>query len=422
MSGKPEETAQDRANDVELVLIDNRFERGIYIEPLQPGSYNLNTKAYTAYMVPTSAIMVDWATSERPSAPSMSRPEATPAANISDYPYLTDPTAKGVSFFQFGQLEVVSLDGFELQVDVRMVIRIKQENAAFVIARFGSVLNLIQQIVHPLIDSSFRNSAGEKKALEFFQSRANLQSEALAKAIVEFAKYHVEAQNLLISYINIKDKNLLDTQTQKAIAIQQQQMYQEQTNAQIQRIELQAKTAQANKQADVIAAQLQININENNAKALVKQAEGIRDSTRIQADGQAAAVRKVGEAQADAYHAQADVLGAPRVAAVEIMNRVKEGQIQITPQTLVTSGPGGDATSATLVAYLVTLLNKEDGSKLTPYERKEEDDFVSTLTQTSTPTPPTPTPSPPGMVPMPASMSASQTSSPTDTQQNMKNA
>jgi len=48
-----------------------------------------------------------------------------------------------------------------------------------------------------------------------------------------------------------------------------------------------------------------VQINENLAKAAIKQAEGVRDSTRIQADGNAAAIRMVGEAQADAYHAQA---------------------------------------------------------------------------------------------------------------------
>src|SRR3989441_7035325 len=83
------------------------------------------------------------------------------------------------------------------------------------------VFNLIQQIVHPLIDASFRNNAGEKKALEFVQGRSQLQEEALNRARIQFAKYYVEAQNLLISYIAV-DPTLLATQTNKEIAIQQQ--------------------------------------------------------------------------------------------------------------------------------------------------------------------------------------------------------
>jgi hypothetical protein len=347
-------------SDVEKVLISDVNQRGIYDKPLTPGTYNLNTIAFTAYPVPTSAIMVDWADAESPLAAKMSRPESTPTKNISDYPYLTDQTVKGVSYFQFSQLNVVSKDGFQLEVSVRMIIRVAQENAAFVIARFGSVFNLISQIVHPLIDSSFRNSAGEKKALEFFQSRTDLQREALDRAKTEFEKYHVEAQNLLISYIDILDKSLLDTQTQKEIALQQQAQYQEQAKAQEQRIDVETKKATADKQPDVVASKLQITINQNLALAQIEQAKGISVSTSTQADGQSEAIRKVGQAQADAYLAQVKSLGQSNVAMVNLMDRVRDGKIQITPETLVVSGGrDGDTASSTLFsAYLATLLQK----------------------------------------------------------------
>src|SRR2546427_9098445 len=104
--------------------------------------------------------MVDCARSERADGSSFSRGAAEAGDDESDFPYLTEQGEKGLSFFRFGQLLVTSKDGFKLEVDVRMVIRILPENAAFVIARFGSVFNLIQQIVHPLIDASFRNNAG----------------------------------------------------------------------------------------------------------------------------------------------------------------------------------------------------------------------------------------------------------------------
>src|SRR5947209_8144729 len=215
---------------VERLLVPDRNRRGIWRNPVAPGKYNLNRVAFTAYLVPTSAIMVDWARSERPDAPSLSRRPSDPAVDESNYPYLTEQGEKGLSFFRFGQLLVTSRDGFKLEVDVRMVIRILPENAAFVIARFGSVFNLIQQIVHPLIDASFRNNAGEKKALEFVQGRSQLQEEALNRARVQFAKYYVEAQNLLISYIAV-DPTLLATQTNKEIAIQQQTQYEQQAVA-----------------------------------------------------------------------------------------------------------------------------------------------------------------------------------------------
>ena len=388
--------------EVESLLTTDRYRRGIWRNPLAPGKYNLNTKAFTAYLVPTSAIMVDWASSDRPSAPGMSRPSAAPGKDQSDYPYLTGESESGVEFFKFNQLKVTSKDGFQLEVDVRMVIRILPENAAFVIARFGSVFNLIQQIVHPLIDAEFRNNAGEKQALEFVRSRSQLQQEALDKARQAFQKYMVEAQNLLISYIQV-DPTLLATQTDKEIAVQQQAQYVEQASAEQRRISVQEMTARANLQPQVVQADLQIVINENNAKAAVKQAEGTRDSIRIVADGNAAAIRRVGEAQADAYHAQADVIGPDKVALIKTVDLLQAGKVRITPDTLVTAGGGSEGTNTMFSAYLATLLAQKPIATSAAYTPSTEKDYVSPLTSTPAQQDPSiPLPVGPTVIPDPA--------------------
>jgi uncharacterized membrane protein YqiK len=192
----------------EVILTTDKNERGIWKDPVAPGKYNLNPLAFTIYPVPTSAVTIDWA------AGSEIRAEHLVDGKIKE----GIDSDKAKEFFKFSQLRVTSKDGFQLDVDVRMIIRIRPQHASFVIARFGSVANLIEQIVHPLIDSSFRNKAGEKKAIDFVMMRTELQKEALERAKDEFEKYHVEAQNLLIAYIDV-DENLLRTQTDKEIAI-----------------------------------------------------------------------------------------------------------------------------------------------------------------------------------------------------------
>jgi len=348
-------------HDIETVLTTDKNMRGILKDPIAPGKYNLNTHAYTAFLVPTSAVMIDWASPDRPASPMMSRPSTQPTKDAQIYPVAEEKTLLGQAYFSFNQLKITSKDGFQLEVDVRMVIRILPENASFVIARFGTVFNLIQQIVHPLIDASFRNKAGEKGALDFVQSRTQLQQEALAKAKQEFEEYHVEAQNLLISYILVP-QDLLNTQTFKQIALQQQAQFQEQARAQEQRIAVAAKQAMADKQPDVIAAQLQITINENQAKAAVAQAVGQRDATKTVADGTAYQTRVTGEAQANAYSAQASAIGADRLTAIQLLNLIQSGKVRITPDTLVVTGGQGDGTGGTLTAYLVTLLQKNASS------------------------------------------------------------
>src|SRR2546428_10842275 len=94
------------------LLVPAPNPRGNRRDPVAPGEDNLNRGAFPAYLVPTSAIMVDWARSDRPDAPSLSRRPTDPPTAESDYPYLTEQGEKGLSFFRFGQLLVTSRDGF----------------------------------------------------------------------------------------------------------------------------------------------------------------------------------------------------------------------------------------------------------------------------------------------------------------------
>jgi len=322
--------------DVEKILITDKYTRGIWREPIAPGKYNLNAIAFTAYQVPTSAVTIDWASEGR---------IGTEVKGIKP----TEAKAAGV-LYSFDPLKVTSKDGFQLEVNVRMVIRIQPGNAAYIIARFGSVANLIDQIVHPLIDSSFRNKAGEKKAIDFFQSRTDLQTEALAHAKDRFAEYNVEAQNLLIAYIDIP-KDLLDTQTKKEIANQQQAQYDQEALAQEKRIAVMEKSSRADKQKDVIDAKLSIDINNDRAEAKVKeadgnrrsailQAQGTKEATILVADGNSYKSKTEGDGVAAAYNAQKEAIGQQNVAIIKLIQEIAAGKIQIVPQILVGGGDG----------------------------------------------------------------------------------
>jgi len=342
--------------DVERILITDKLTRGIWSEPIAPGKYNLNTLAYSAYAVPTSAVTIDWATEGRIGT------EIKGARN-------TGLSDEGV-LYKFDPLKVTSKDGFQLEVNVRMVIRIQPANAAYIIARFGSVGNLIDQIVHPLIDSSFRNKAGEKKAIDFFQSRTDLQTEALAHAKERFSEYNVEAQNLLIAYIDIP-KDLLDTQTKKEIANQQQAPYDQEALAQEKRIAVMEKSSRADKQKDVIDAKLSIDINNDRAEAKVKEADGDRrsvvlraqgtkESTILIADGNSYQSKIEGEGIAAAYNAQKEAIGQQNVAIIKLIQEIAAGKIQIVPQTLV---GGGDSMSGGLLsAWLAQMVTQNSSS------------------------------------------------------------
>ncbi len=330
--------------DVEKILIQDRYTRGIWQDPVAPGKYNLNTIAFTPYMVPTSAITIDWATEGRIGTEIKGVKQASDKQAAIAKP-VEDKDKDSAVLYKFDPLKVTSKDGFQLEVNVSMVIRIQPANAAYIIARFGSVVNLIDQIVHPLIDSSFRNKAGEKKAIDFFQSRTDLQTEALAHAKERFSEYNVEAQNLFIAYIDIP-KDLLDTQTKKEIANQQQAQYDQEALAQEKRIAVMEKSSRADKQKDVIDAKLSIDINNDRAEAKVREADGDRrsvvlraqgekESTMLVADGNSYRSKIEGEGVAEAYNAQKSAIGQQNVAIIRLVQEIAAGKIQIVPQILV---------------------------------------------------------------------------------------
>lgn len=387
--------------DAETLLILDKNMRGIWKEPVAPGKYNINPLAFTPYLVPTSAVTIDWASGfdqrAQHAVPQLAEMSGLKTSSQTHDEIESD---KATEFFKFSQLRVTSMDGFQLEVDVRMIIRIRPQNAAFIIARFGSVKNLIEQIVHPLIDSSFRNKAGEEKAINFIMSRTELQRSALEKAQQQFEIYHVEAQNLLIAYIKV-DQALLDTQTKREIALQQQAQYQQEALAQEERIEVQSKAANADKQPEVVAAMLSIIIEENKAEAKRKFAAGDRDQIKIVADGEKYKVqalseaeayrlkqvgdgtsyqlkavadgmayeqREVGKGIADAYSAQAQVIGPSATAAIKMVNEVGVNAVKITPDILISAAGGDQGATALLSTWLAQAVSRGllDGKREVP--------------------------------------------------------
>jgi uncharacterized membrane protein YqiK len=340
-------------DESEILLTDSKEVRGILRDPVAPGTYNLNTIAYKPILVPTSALTIDWASGSQYRIDGS--PDIVMPSGSGGHVTIKEPTSSKVEeFYRFSQLEVITIDGFHLQVDVRLVVRIQPNDASYIIARFGSMSNLIEQIVHPLIDSSFRNEAGKEGALKFIGSRTELQKSAFEKAIEAFKPHHVEVQNLLILYIGAPEA-LLATQSLKQIAVQQQAQYDEQAKAVDKSIQVKEKEARADKQKDVISAKLEIDIKKDLATAAVNEAEGKKQATIKVAEGDAFQVKAVGEATAAAYKAQTESIGEDAVAAIKLAQTIGEGKIKIMPDTYV----GGTSIDGLVPAALTNFITKK---------------------------------------------------------------
>lgn len=345
---KPEDRLKD---GIERYVVDSGY-RGIQREVLGPGTYYLNKLAYTPHIIPTTNITIDWAEEK-----TQNRGERA-----------------------FNPLSIVSKDGFQMTVEVKVILRVLPEQAPHMVARIGTIDNLIEHVVHPLIDSSFRNQSSSTEAMKFMQDRHEEQRKAGEHIVAELKRYHVECVSVLICQIVLPER-LMQTLTSKVVAAQQMSMFDAQQSAEARRREMEKTKAQADLQPSLVKAEIDVQIATQAKQSMITNAEGRSQATRLEQEGVAAGISAVGKAEGDkilaignataeAYVRQAAAVGQGPLAMIEVMKRVSDGKIKITPDIMVTGGGGAggsDGASANmLAAFMASLMGS--GMKLVPQD------------------------------------------------------
>jgi uncharacterized membrane protein YqiK len=302
----------------------NAGHKGVWVSPLYPGKHPLNSRVMKVELVPTTNIVLNWAT-------------RTESHNYDA---------------KLNSITVRSKDGFSFNLDVSQIIHVGALDAPKVISRVGSVQNLVDHVLQPIVGNYFRNSAQNYTVLDFLTARSERQSEAASHIRTAIGAYDVQAIDTLIGDIT-PPAELMLTQTDRKIAEEQRKTYEVQQLAQVQRQTLMKETAVADIQKDVVKAQQGVSIAELEASARVKsaagEAEGLKlragaesEAIRLRANGEAQAIRATGEAKAEAYRAGVTSLGAQGYTALQLMQIVGEKAVRVVPDVAV-SGNGGGA-------------------------------------------------------------------------------
>lgn len=358
-----EDPSKEAHDGVERYVVGGGF-RGIQREVLGPGTYYLNKLAYTPHIIPTTNITIDWAMDKW-------------AGKKNAEPSYTDALKSRT----FNPLTIVSKDGFEMSVEVKVILRVLPEQAPLMVARIGTIENLIEDVIHPLIDSSFRNQASSSEAMQFMQDRYEEQRKAEQHAAEELRKYHVECVSILICQIKLPDR-LMQTLTDKVVASQQKAMYDSQQEAEGRRAEMEKTKAHADLQPSLVKAEFDVKIATQQKQQNITLAEGKSQSTRLEQEGIAAGITAVGNAEATkvaaigkataaAYQQQADALGQQPMSVIEIMKQVAQGKIKITPDILVQGagdGKDGGSSNSVLAAFIASLMGTN--AKIVPGDKK----------------------------------------------------
>ena len=329
-------------------------QKGVWVEPLDPGKYPINPYTHRVEIVPTANVVLNWATGK------------TEAHNLD----------KNLS-----TITVRSSDGFTFNLDVSQIIHIPRSDAPKVIARFGTVANLVTQVLEPTIGNYFRNSAQKSDVIQFLSERSARQEDACRNIEKALSEYNIGAVNTLIGDI-VPPAQLMKTLTDRKIAEQEKITYGTQKQAEEVRKELAQAQAMADTQPQVVDAERKVSIAEFNKKTAITTAEGAGEATKIEAYAKAEAkvatgeadakvititgnaeaikTKAVGEAEASVIKMKTEAMDQDKYAAVEVARALASSGFKLVPD--VVAGGSGDG-SGTLVNVLLASLVKDHVQK-----------------------------------------------------------
>lgn len=312
--------------------------RGIQRDVLGPGAYNINPLAYRVLIIPTNTRSLDWSAEATKSNP-------------------------GEAFDPF---QVVSHDGFTMQVEVRCQYRILPENAPYVVQKIGSVDELEDNVIHPQIDGIFRAQVSRSPAIAYQQNRAEEQKAAESAVRDDLAKYRVEVVSVMITNIHLPEALMKTTQL-KNLAEQEKSMYDAKRDAEHRRIEFEKTKAEADAQVSIITAEAGIRVAQHEARQVEERARGDAAKVKMAAEAEASKTKQIGdaeagvvqakgEAQAKAYRDQVAALTAQGVTTVEVMKYISGAGLKITPEILINGGAEGGGESGLVAALLAKMM------------------------------------------------------------------
>ncbi|MEO8532117.1 MAG: SPFH domain-containing protein [Flavobacterium sp.] len=345
--------------------IVSKGQRGVWMEPLGPGKYALNKYTTKLEAVPTTNLVLNW-------------------ANARSESHDLDKNLSTIT--------VRSKDGFPFNLDVAQIIHVPAAEAPKVIARFGSMNNLVSQVLEPTIGNYFRNSAQDSDVISFLSTRKERQESAKNHIKLVLDEYNVNAVDTLIGDI-VPPDSLMKTLTDRKLAEEEQKTYQTQRMAQEQRQGMEKETAIADMQKEIVRASQSVEIAQRTADATVKKAEGDATSLKLNVNAEAEATKMranaeaeatkaragaqaeatkltasaeaerisktglaeaekimaIGKSTAESYQLQVTAMGGDNFTRYKVTEEIGKGNIKVIPDVLITGNGGSDGSISGLL-------------------------------------------------------------------------
>lgn len=357
--------------------IVSKGQRGVWMEPFGPGKYALNKYTTKLEPVPTTNLVLNW-------------------ANARSESHDLDKNLSTIT--------VRSKDGFPFNLDVAQIIHVPAAEAPKVIARFGSMNNLVSQVLEPTIGNYFRNSAQDSDVISFLSTRKERQESAKNHIKLVLDEYNVNAVDTLIGDI-VPPDSLMKTLTDRKLAEEEQKTYQTQRMAQEQRQGMEKETAIADMQKEIVRASQSVEIAQRTADATVKKAEGDATSLKLNVNAEAEATKMranaeaeatkaragaqaeatklnasaeaerisktglaeaekimaIGKSTAESYQLQVSAMGGDNFTRYKVTEEIGKGNIKVIPDVLISGNGGSDGSISGLLGLkLMEMMDTKD--------------------------------------------------------------
>jgi uncharacterized membrane protein YqiK len=337
--------------------IVKKGQKGVWATPLDPGKYAINPYTQKIEVVPTTNLVLNW-------------------ANARNESHNLDSNLNTIT--------VRSQDGFPFNLDVSQIIHIPSTEAPKVIARFGSMSNLVSQVLEPTIGNYFRNSAQDSDVIAFLSTRQQRQTAAKEKISAVLEEYNVHAVDTLIGDI-VPPAQLMKTLTDRKIAQEEEVTFETQRKAQDKRKTLESAKALADMQGQMVSAQQSVEISQREAEAAVKKSEGEAKAMELKAgaqakakklmaeadaaqikltgDAEASKIAAIGKSTAEAYEQQVKAMGADNFGKLKVTEMIGTNGIKIIPEILISGNDGGNGPINGLLGMELLKQIQEKGTK-----------------------------------------------------------
>ena len=189
----------------------------------------------------------------------------------------------------------VRVEGWQVPVGIRVIVQVAPEDAPFVVASVGGLAEVEDRILTPAIRSVVRNVVGAKgrKVLELQGQRAELEALVERAIVPEGRKAGISIKEVRFGDQMIPPE-LLVTLVRRQLAEELEKTYAQEQRAQEQRILTEKSRATADQQDRLVAAQVGVQIEEQNKQAAKLRGEGREAELTAVARGQEAQVKVLG--------------------------------------------------------------------------------------------------------------------------------